>query len=262
MKCFALSAAAATALLVVGCAGPGTMPVTTLPPAAPPAAEPAAPFVEGAILPAQGSVRGEDLSPTRSPEERRLVVAGDRIGSTLVTTTAASDAYGGTQRSVTPDVETVYWRLGDDGSVGLLAVDAQADRTTSVFAEPLLLAPPELAAGDARTVEVPMRAVFTERPASERDRGTGTRSVRYAHDQMISLAGREIRAKTVEVEFTADLRTAKAVKRSTLWVVPGEGIVAERWERRLVILAVIEQRSGQTLVRLVGGESGSATAPK
>jgi hypothetical protein len=47
----------------------------------------------------------------------------------------------------------------------------------------------------------------------------------------------------------AELGSARAERVSELWVIPGEGTVAERWNETLTILRVFDKRSMQSAAR-------------
>lgn len=225
-------------------------------PQAAPTAPASAGFATLAELPATGSVEATDLRPGPQPgpkpapepasaqaAETWVAVSGLLSPETfeIVTETDEADL----MRTRTADLETAHWSVQADGSLVLHAVDSHPDETTSRFDPPLLLAPAQLPAGESVTAKTAMRAVFTATPKRERDRGTATRTVRYARDEEISWRGSTHRAKVVEVRFTGALGSATAERTAELWVIPGEGIVAERWKETLTILKVFPKRSEQ-----------------
>ncbi|MFO0828262.1 MAG: hypothetical protein U0572_08940 [Phycisphaerales bacterium] len=197
-----------------------------------------------------GAVVADDLRPAPAGTVRWRSVSGLLEGCEFDVVTDASTVAGATNATRTADVETAHWSVAPDGSVVLVAVDSHPDRTRSVFEPPLLLAPPTLPLQQPVEVESSMRAVLIANPESERDRGSGHRTVRYVGTESIMVNGAQREAQVVEVDFIAELRNAKAERHSRLWVVPGDGIVAEEWAETLTILKVFTKRSNQTAMRL------------
>ena len=148
------------------------------------------------------------------------------------------------------DWETSYSSVAADGSVYLHAVDSHPDNARSLFDPPLLLAPSTLAAIDEVKVNSAMLVVTLPAATAERASGTGSRTVRYVGDETISVDGKPRVAKVVEIEFIAELTTARVVRQSTLWVLPGEGVVAEEWNETLTILKLFPSKSRQTSTRI------------
>ncbi len=199
-------------------------------------------------LPAEGSVAGADLLPGREGKESWTSKEGLLAPGTFEVTTVA-DGAAGRHATRTADLETARWSVTDRGEVVMHSVDSHPDKTSSLFDPPLLLAPASLAAGEERTVESSMRAVFTATPDRERDHGHATRTVRYDRDESIRWRGEQHRAKVVTVRFRGELGTATADRTSELWVIPGTGIVAERWTETLTILKVFTKKSSQFAFR-------------
>lgn len=201
-------------------------------------------------LPAEGEVAGADLVPGRDGKEPWTSKEGLLApGEFVVTTAADAGATAGRRSTRTADLETAHWSLTEAGDVVLHSVDSHPDKTSSLFDPPLLLAPASLSAGEERTVTASMRAVFTATPDKERDHGTATRTVRYDRDEEILWRGERHRAKVVTVHFLGQLGTATADRTSELWVIPGTGIVEERWSESLTILKVFTKKSSQFAAR-------------
>ncbi|MDZ4753218.1 MAG: hypothetical protein SGJ11_01820 [Phycisphaerae bacterium] len=205
-------------------------------------------FGAGVEMPATGSVTSEDLVPGRD-QSRWTAVDGLLAPGSFHVITQPSQQPGVSFTTATADLETAHWSYREDGSVALVAVDSHPDNATSVFDPPLLLAPRQLNADDEIRSEARMKVVGISNPASVRDRGTGTRTVRYVRDEEAVWRGAPTRAKVVEVEFVATLGTAKAERHSTLWIVPGEGVVAERWSETITILKLFTKKNSQFAIR-------------
>ncbi len=207
----------------------------------------------GPRIPAEGDVKAEDLVPGHAGEEvwNDVASSGSPRAFTLVTTPSTRSGATSATLAATAEsgLETMLWSVSADGAVLLHAVDSHPDGATSLFDPPLLLAPIALAAGTEVSVESRMKIVGIANPDWQRDKGVGSRTVRYDHDEQIAWRGVSRRAKVVEVHFVAALGSAKADKTSTLWVVPGEGIVAERWQEKITILKVFTKSSEQFVVR-------------
>lgn len=232
---------AATIVLLglAGCAaGPSSAPTDTA------AAE--APFESLERLPAEGAVDAADLLPGHDGSERWRSLSGVESGRTFDVVTEPD---GPGRRTRTSDLETAHWARAADGSIDVPRVDSHPDGAASLFDPPLRFSPARLAAGEEFAVSAAMRVVRLSNPASERDRGTATRSVRYARDERIRLHGEAVRAQVVESTFVAELGSARAERTAERWVLPGRGVVAERWHETLVILKVFTKRSEQLSVR-------------
>lgn len=206
-------------------------------------------FATLARLGAEGSVAAIDLAPGHDSSERWTSLQGLLAPGEFVVTTAGSDAAPGASATRTADLETAHWGLSESGELVMYSVDSHPDKTSSLFDPPLLLAPASLAAGEERTATASMRAVFTATKTKERDHGMATRTVRYDRDEEIQWRGARQRAKVVTVRFLGDLGTAKAERSSELWVLPGTGVIAERWDEKLTILKVFTKTSGQFAYR-------------
>lgn len=123
----------------------------------------------------------------------------------------------------------------DDSSVRLRRTIVPGDRAVSVFDPPLLLVSADgPSTGDAAFMtESPMRVEWID--GGERDRGTGHRSSRILGTSRVRTPAGEADALVVENTFEAHLKMARARRVTTLWIVPGEGPVAERWSQTIFV---------------------------
>lgn len=126
----------------------------------------------------------------------------------------------------------------DESSVRLRRTIVPGDKAISVFEPPLLLVSPEgPRPGDAAfETESPMRVEWIA--GGERDRGEGTRSSRILGTARVRTPAGEADAIVVENTFEAHLQMARARRVTTLWIVPGEGPVAERWSQTIFVLGI------------------------
>lgn len=126
----------------------------------------------------------------------------------------------------------------DGSSVRLRRTIVPGDRAVSVFDPPLLLVSPDgpKSAGVAFETESPMRVEWID--GGERDRGTGHRSSRILGTSRVRTPAGEADALVVENTFEAHLKMARAKRVTTLWIVRGEGPVAERWSQTIFVFGI------------------------
>jgi hypothetical protein len=126
----------------------------------------------------------------------------------------------------------------DGPSVRLRKTIVPGDKALSVFDPPLLLVSPDGPTPDGVAFETasPMRVEWID--GGERDRGEGFRSSRILGSARIRTPAGEAVATVVENTFEARLRMARARRVTTLWIVPGEGPVAERWSQTIFVFGI------------------------
>ena len=126
----------------------------------------------------------------------------------------------------------------DDSSVRLRRTIVPGDKAVSIFEPPLLLVSPDgPRPGDAAfDTESPMRVEWIA--GGERDRGEGTRSSRLLGVARVRTPAGEADALVVENTFEAHLQMARARRVTTLWIVPGQGPVAERWSQTVYVFGI------------------------
>ena len=135
----------------------------------------------------------------------------------------------------------------NDGGFTLLSVDTPGEDSRSVFERGLEFARPTLAAGEASESASPMRVTLLS-SGKERAKGSSTRTQRVVGSADIDLCGEPLVATVVETVFVADLDAAKARRESQLFVVPGRGIVAERWREKVTVLGIFPKSTEETVV--------------
>lgn len=203
-------------------------------------------------------IRRDDLVAPVGSERVYAVLDGPRSGMRIVQRTSAA-ADGGRvvaetllpadERASGPASERPSERLvlaarGDE--LVLVEVDTPEEDSKSRFAEGLALAPDALRAGAPRAAASSMRV---ERLSDGGTRATGRaeRSMRLRGLAEIELSGERLEAAVVEVVFSASLDAARVRRTSELFVVPGRGVVAERWEERLVVLGIFPKSTRETV---------------
>jgi hypothetical protein len=141
-----------------------------------------------------------------------------------------------------------------DGGYTLLSVDTPGENSRSEFAEGLEFARPALAAGEVSESASPMRVTLLS-SGKERAKGSSTRTQRIAGSADIDLCGERLVATIVETVFVADLDSATARRESQLFVVPGRGIVAERWREKVTVLGIFPKVTEETVVLVPSKEA-------
>jgi len=126
----------------------------------------------------------------------------------------------------------------DGSSVQLRRTIVPGDSAISVFEPPLLLVSADGPTPDGATFETatPMRVEWID--GGERDRGEGFRSSRILGVARVRTPAGEAVATVVENTFEARLRMARARRVTTLWIVPGEGPIAERWSQTIFVFGI------------------------
>jgi hypothetical protein len=124
------------------------------------------------------------------------------------------------------------------GEARLRRTIVPGDRSMSIFEPPLLLVSPDAprADGAALESETPMRVDWID--GGERDRGAGVRSSRILGRARVRTPAGAADATVVENTFEARLKLARARRVTTLWIVPGQGPVAERWTQTIFVFGI------------------------
>ncbi len=204
------------------------------------------------------TLRADDfLAASRSPRGI-AVVDGPRSGERrTVSVVAADDGTLRLEEAGDAGVERSVLRRRADGGLALLSVDTPSEDSRSVFEAGLTYAPEELVPGATVESASPMR-VFLLSTLRERSTGRAKRSMRIAGTARVDLSGEELEVTVVETEFTARLDAARAERRATLYIAPGEGVVAERWEERIVVMGIFPRSSAETTVAIRATASADA----
>ncbi|MBL9148035.1 MAG: hypothetical protein JNM94_05010 [Phycisphaerae bacterium] len=222
-----------------GCASTPTATPAATDTKAPPAA------VDAALAPIPGSL----LVPGPEGTVRWRSLKGLSAGKEYDVTTTATTVEGATFATRTADLEIAYWSINDTDGVRLHAVDSLGDKARSVFTPPLVIAPATLGA-DGCNAESAMRVLNLPKATTERERGTGTRTLRSVRDETITVDGTPTTARVVETTFVAALGAASAERTATIWVTKDLGMVAESWREKIVVLKVFPKETHQLSVRM------------
>ena len=196
-----------------------------------------------------------DLVAPAGVERTYLVLDGSRAGARVIQLATEVDGGGRivAETVVGPDgIPRASERMAlvaREGGFALLEVETPEEDSRSLFAG-LPFAPRALAPGAASEGSSPMRVVRISN-GSSRAKGRAERSARIRGAATVELAGERLESIVVEVSFSANLDAARVRRTSELFVVPGRGVVAERWNERLVVLGLFPRSSGET-VALVG----------
>jgi hypothetical protein len=210
-----------------------------------PASAPAAQASETELAPIPGSL----LVPGPEGTVRWRSLEGLGAGKEYDVTTTATAVEGATFATRTADLEIAYWSIDDTAGVRLHAVDSLGDRARSVFSPPLVIAPATLGA-DGCNAESAMRVLNLPKATAERERGTGTRTLRSVRDETVTVDGVPTTARVVETTFRAALGAASAERTATIWVTKDLGMVAESWRETIIVLKVFPKETHQVTVRM------------
>jgi hypothetical protein len=179
--------------------------------------------------------------------ERRTIAIEVSADGTTVLTEAGEEG-----------VERTVLKRRADGGLTLLSVDTPSEDSRSVFEAGLAWAPDELVAGATVESASPMR-VYLLSSQGERSSGRAKRTMRIVGTAAIEASGEPLEATVVETAFDARLDAARAQRRATLYIVRGRGVVAERWEERIVVLGIFPRSSSETTVALPATAAADAS---
>jgi hypothetical protein len=141
-----------------------------------------------------------------------------------------------------------FWARDDEGNIVLTASIDYTDNAVTAFQPPLIIAWKELQPGDERESKASMRVVDLQRLSRQVESGTAKRRVRYVSDQRIRTPLGEFVAHRYDVHFSFSLRKAEGFVRSTLFIVPGMGPVAEVRRGEIRILSILPRNMEMLLV--------------
>lgn len=214
------------------------------------------PFQILSTSPAQGVVTAKDIYPMQVGERRLRVIegeitSGDESSSTQVL--SATTELRAQFTKAEDHARTEYLSVDAQGNVVMNAVIETKDNALSLFDPPMAIAFAELKPGEERRVESKMRVVDVKSRTHERESGKAVRTITYKSDQRIRTPLGDFDAKRVEVHFVATLKLANADEQSTLWIVPGMGIVAEQTTEEIKVLGLAGRKSTRTLLLVTEG---------
>ncbi len=197
---------------------------------------------------APAAVAASDLVGRVGETRTLAVVAGREAGERRTQRVAESaDGTVAIEESTRAGLERSVLRPREDGGYTLLSVDTPGENSRSAFADGLEFARPSLAPGDASESASPMRVTLLS-SGKERAKGSSTRTQRITGSADIDVCGERLVATVVETVFVASLDAAKARRESEIFVVPGRGIVAERWREKVTVLGIFPKTTEETVV--------------
>jgi hypothetical protein len=239
----------ATSLCAGGCADARTVAV-----AEPGAATMMPVFRAGPLRPTMLTVRASDLLRAPGSLARYRVIGGDDAGSVLEErVTREADGRLALKKSQISRgkpgkaIERLLLAEEPDGALTLREVETFSEDSRSLFDSGLAFAAAVLAPGTPLEGRSPMR-VRTLGSDAARAKGDATRSLRITGESEIEIGAARWTAIALDFEFVASLDSAKARVTSTIYVVPGRGVVAESREEKLLIMGIFPRNSSERTV--------------
>ena len=192
-------------------------------------------------------VSAADLVGRVGDERTFEVLAGRETGERRTQrVTRNDDGTIAIEEATRAGLERSVLRPRDDGGYTLLSVDTPGEDSRSEFSGGLEFARPSLDGSAVSESASPMRVTLLSSGKS-RANGSATRTQRIVGSADIDLSGERLLATVVETVFVADLDRADARRESQLFVVPGRGIVAERWREKVTVLGIFPKTTEETV---------------
>jgi hypothetical protein len=226
-------------------------------------------FKHGPLQPSRASVAIDDLVRPCGSVATYEVLSGKRKGKRIVQRVSSTlehtileemlideTAVKADSQGQIPSERMMLERRAD-GALVLREVATHDEDSLSKFAEglpfaiPNLTAPTDLEGGSAMQV-------LTLSAGKDRGNGRARRSLRITGEADVEFAGTRARATVLELTFDVTLDVAEAHVRSTIFVVPGRGIVGEERREEVRILGIFPRRRDETTVLI---QLESRTAP-
>ncbi len=208
--------------------------------------------------------------PYISSEKHTLAArALESSGADATTFAVLSGARAGeriTRRTITRDDGTMLIEEVDahgtdrttlassDAGMLMREVDTAREDSRSAFTPGLLWMPQELDSCVSAASTSAMRVTRLSN-ASPRARGTATRTIRLVGEAEIEVCGQHLDASVVEIVFAATLTLASATRTTELFLVEGQGIMAERWHERVLMLGLVPRESDEIIVRVLSAQT-------
>ncbi len=250
-----------TSLCAGGCAdartATGAQPDATIMPA----------FRAGPVRPTTKTVPASELLRAPGSLARYRVIGGSDVGSVLEerVTREADGRLALTKSLISAGkpakaIERLLLVEEPDGARTLREVETFSEDSRSLFDSGLAFAAAVLAPGTPLEGRSPMR-VRTLGSNTARAKGDATRSLRITGESDIEIDNAKWTAIVIDFEFVASLDSAKARVTSTIYVVPGRGVVAESREEKLLIMGIFPRNSSERTVLETVELQGLAPAP-
>ena len=254
-------------LLVIAAAGCSTTQKASVTPESRTSIE--AVFKHGPLQPARSSVALDDLVRPCGSVATYEVLTGKRKGKRIVQRVSSTlehtileemlidetDVNADSQGQI--PAERMMLERRADGALLLREVATHDEDSLSKFADglpfaiPILTALTDLEGGSAMQV-------LTLSAGKARGNGRARRSLRITGEADVEFAGTRARATVLELTFDVTLDVAEAHVQSTIFVVPGRGIVGEERREEVRILGIFPRRRDETSVLI---QLESRTAP-
>jgi len=173
---------------------------------------------------------------------------GQEAGRLTITNEATTE-HGATFARREDSGRTQFVRADEQGNIVMTAVLEPDDHAISLFDPPLVIAPANLTSDAPQTSKAAMRVVDSKDPKKERENGTATRTIRLLGQKKVRTPMGEFTALKIGIDFSADLKLAKATDHTIIFVVPGRGIVAEVSQENVKVLGAFGKSKHRTIVR-------------
>lgn len=194
-----------------------------------------------------GPLLAADVLPRLPSMREYRITAGLATGRVILQSIERTDEHGAIW-AINEDGSSIeYWGM-DDGNLVLPVVIDYEDRAISVFDPPLILVYEQMPHGEQWRQEVQMQVLDTRDPSRVVQQGTARRTIEYIHDQMIHTPLGERLAHRLAIHFHVTLDTTSIERTSTLFIVPGVGLIGEEARERVRVTNLIDRDQRQTIV--------------
>lgn len=196
-------------------------------------------------LPSSDAVTADDMYSEANIEAEYTVIAGEDAGSARRFVRSTTSKFGATIQDEIVGVRSEFLRLDAQGNVVMCAVIDRANSALSLFDPPLVVMPATLARNKPFEARAAMRVVDVKNPSKQKEHGSAIRTIEYIGDRLVKTTFGEVECHLLTIVFTADLSLADDVTKTTLYVSPKYGVVAEQWSERLKVFGAITSERGQ-----------------
>lgn len=176
------------------------------------------------------------------------VVAGEDKGAVRTFTRDETDKHGAQHVLTLKGVRREFVRADETGAISMTAVIDEENNALSLFDPPLVLMPNTLDRDVPFESRAGMRVVDASNPSKQRENGSAVRTIEYVGDRVVLTPFGEVECHMLTITFTADLRLADDVMKTTLYVSPKYGVVASQWSEQLKVLGAISKERGAVSV--------------
>lgn len=193
-------------------------------------------------------LRASELVPNEPSVREYLATAGDTEGRVILQSIEHTNNFDAQWAIDSSGTRVEYRKIDESGNLVLTALVNHINGVVNVFDPPLVLAFDEMSPDESREVEAEMLVIDQRDPENIIDRGSATRSIEYTHDQLIQTPAGEFHARCLAIRFRAALEQTEIERTSTLFIVPGIGVVAEKSNERIRVRDLINREGAQTIV--------------